>query len=291
MPIQRPKTIVMEGGHKERSQQSDILDDIATQADPPDNTNAMGPLETLPAPTIEEAAADEMLIVSFLETYISVIPQPTQAQIVALATAISVDPLELQAVLVGILGSNSDDEMKNAMRDAALHDNPGVNIPGDLDSFSYENINPIGTTNLQDMEVPELKLTPLVQKQEHVRPGERQMPQTPIGNDVRTPFFAQASKQKASMGDFLQPMDDDVLSGDPVEDNEPGANTIQAKSKRTWADLAPDNHRTGIDDGSPIDEDADEAESQALINDGDIDDETQQEDFNNNRYINDDGLF
>ena len=295
MPINRPKTVVVSSGppprRKETAAQSDVLDHVEQNTAPPDNTNTMDTEDTIPpvidippgtesASNAEEASA-EMSVLSFVGEYLRMIKQPTQAQIVGLAQAIECDPQDLQAVIVAVLGEGADDEMKNAMRDAGLKGNPGVNVPGDLDSFDYEDINPIGTTNLQNLEVPALKLRPVIPQEPAMIPNPNYRPLLSKGGNttVAVPITA----------DFLQPMDDDVLSGDPVDTDIADPSPVTS-TKKAKADLAPTNHRTGVDDGSTVDRDADDAEQQALINDGDIDGFTQIEDFNNNRWLNDDGL-
>lgn len=298
MPINRPKTVVVSSGppprRKETAAQSDVLDHVEQNTAPPDNTNTMDAEDTIPpvidippgtesASNAEEASA-EMSVLSFVGEYLRMIKQPTQAQIVGLAQAIECDPQDLQAVIVAVLGEGADDEMKNAMRDAGLKGNPGVNVPGDLDSFDYEDINPIGTTNLQDLEVPALKLRSVIPQE----PAEPAM----IPNPNYRPLLSKVGNTTVAVpitADFLQPMDDDVLSGDPVDTDIADPSPVTS-TKKAKADLAPTNHRTGVDDGSTVDRDADDAEQQALINDGDIDGFTQIEDFNNNRWLNDDGL-
>lgn len=182
-------------------------------------------------------------IVNFLTQYLSLTGKPSGAQVESLATALGWDAQDVSTILFQLSKGEVDDEITNKSRDADLQGLPGLNIPGDLDSFDNNDLQPHGVTSLDDIEVPGV---------------ER--------------LFSSLSKEP----DFMLPMS-------YMDDDQP-------RRSRETADVAPENHRTGIDDGSPVLKESDEAEQQALINDGEVDTVSLVDSINNNRYLNDDGL-
>lgn len=102
--------------------------------------------------TQEEALTDKLL--EFIYLYLSMVPKPTQTQIIGLSDAIGCKRSEFENLMQSILGENLDDEVRNSLRDSDLKGNPGLNIPGDLDSFDANEINPFGKTDLTKIESP-----------------------------------------------------------------------------------------------------------------------------------------
>lgn len=201
-------------------------------------------LEEQSPPMLDSTESDAEAIVAFLKMYLNLVGcVPSQAQIENLATSMGWDRLDLQVILVRLTGGEVDDEITNTTRDADLEGNPGLNIPGNLDAFANDDLNPNGRTSLHDIEMPgTLKL------------------------------FSSASKDI----EFMQPMS--YLDG--------GAPPVE----KIVADLAIEVNTEGTDDGAPVSEAVDDAEQQALIDDGEIEQVDKTEQMNDTRYLNDDGL-
>lgn len=197
------------------------------------------------SPPLEDTSEEDAeAIVAFLKTYLGLVGDlPSKTQIENLATALGWDRMDLQVILVRLTGGAVADEVKNNTRDADLQGNPGLNIPGNLDLFANDELNPNGRTNIDDLE----------------KPGTLKL-------------FSSASKDV----EFMQPMSY-LDGGTPVVEN-------------VVADAVPEVNIEGVDDGAPVSEAVDDAEQQALINDGEIDEVDPSEQINNTRYLNDDGL-
>ena len=338
MPIQRPKTETSAGVPKGTTTFAVVaksIGDYAANKVTAGFNTGIPPVQSLDIP--EELL--EATLMDFIAYFLRLIPKPSQTQVVGLATALGCDPKDMQATFCAILGEAADDEMKNALRDSDLKGAPGINKPGDLDSFDYEKINPYGRTSLDAIESPMSNLgldlkeslrvpdAPVVPGatypaiQPNLIPPAPSYPTVPANPPMLPPSYPTvpphpgiirpptvtypaiqpnpvmlsetslptpnllASKSKAASAPFLMGMEDAELLG---SDNNFSYDSIS--QPRVLADAAPTNKQTGIDDGSTVDEDADDQEQQALIDDGDIDDESLVNEVNNNRYLVDDGL-
>lgn len=242
-------------------------------------------------------AAIENSVLGFIGSYLALMPSPSPAQIQGLAQAIGCDVADLQVIVAVVQGDVAAvaPAPTDLMTDTGLRGNPGVNIPGDLDAFSGEDINPIGTTNLVNLEVPEsFNPAPSVGYQT-LQPSQN-TPSIPGGGTrymLRTSKSKLAEESSAVDGDgFLADMDEPLPREVQLLQDRSVAPATTARTARTvHADLSPHNTKTGIDDGAPESYE-DDLEQQALIDDGfpssDIPDEPDtQSALNNDGFVPD----
>lgn len=333
MPIQRPKTETTAAVEKPKWG-TVVAKPIGDYAVKPRESDALKTSRLAAASfataELQAEAEVEASLMDFIAYFLRLIPKPTQTQVVGLATSLGCDPKDMQVMFCTILGADADDEMKNALRDSDLKGDPGINKPGDLDSFDYEKINPYGRTSLDAIESPmsnlglDLKeslrvpVAPVVPGptypaiQPNLIPQPPQYPTVPINPAMLAP------------GTVIPPLNTSAPAGTPTIARPPSVtfpamqpnpvvletsnNLLSSKSKvgssfllgmddeqdnvsdSVVADRAPTNETTGIDDGAPVDTNKDDKEQQALIDYVDIEEPSDVEELNNNRYLVDDGL-
>jgi hypothetical protein len=292
------------------------------------NLEEVNPLDTHPQVTApDNMSEDEQALFEIVCNYLKLTPNPTQAQVVAFANSLGLDPRDMQVFFCSILGPAADDEMQNSIRDADLRGDPGLNKPGDLDSFSYENINPYGRTSLEDIESPLSKLGKSIQDKfkpapvEYVpgptypaiQPGTAPVPPAPVPalslQDTPAP-----SQKIVGLETLLASSTDEeetvdlTVSARVLSSGSKAAFTTEGtipflepmgylddeKAAPVLSEFAPDNADTGDDDGALSMPTADDAE-QSLVNDDgapsmDNEGKTSPSLADDNSFLNDDGL-
>jgi hypothetical protein len=185
--------------------------------------------------------------------------------------------------------------MQNSIRNADLHGDPGLNKPGDLDSFNYETLNPYGRTSLDDIESPLSRLGKSIQDkfkpkpadfvpgptypaiQPMVKPeptpGASPVPGEP--NTSLTKVFDLETLLASSTADIDSPINASLLSSGSkaafTTSSSPAFLEPMSSldTAAVMAELAPTNEGTGVDDGAISVPFADDAEQSLINNDGD----------------------